>query len=326
MLTSLDDMNRARQLAETGQHAAVVDFLSERPREQIEDSPTLALLYGTAQARLGRHSDGREWVELALERSRTRGDQSIEAGALNVRGAMALVTGQIDEAAGYFALALASAERDGDYATVGKCSNNLGIINSLRGLHAQAIGSYTLALAAFQQASLGRGIAEVFHNLGLTYREQGDLERAFENANQAVDTATASGDIGLSALARRGRAEIRILSGDIRSARRELEYAIATHRELGDVVQEAEDERVMAAILLLEGKIDEAESSLRNVIDCGATLGRPQLAADGMRDLAHLLREAGQDSEAIDIARAARAMFSQLGAEVEIDKLDKFLE
>ena len=108
MLTSLDDMKRARQLAETGQHAAVVELLSERPREQIENSPTLALLYGTAQARLGRHTDGREWVELALERSRTRGDRAIEAGALNVRGAMALVGGQIEEAAGYFSLALAS--------------------------------------------------------------------------------------------------------------------------------------------------------------------------------------------------------------------------
>ena len=227
MLNSLDDMNRARQLAETGQYAAVVDLLSERPREKIEDSPTLALLYGTAQARLGRHADGREWVELALDRSRERGDRAIEARALNVRGAMALVSGQIEQAAGYFALILASAERDGDYTTVGKCSNNLGIINSLRGQYAQAVGSYTMALAAFQQAGLGSGIAEVHHNLAITYREQRDLERALENANLAVEAAMDTGDPGLSAMARRGRAEIRILSGDVKSACRELEHAKA---------------------------------------------------------------------------------------------------
>lgn len=326
MLTSLDDMNRARQLAETGQHAALVDFLSERPREQIEDSPTLALLYGTAQARLGRHADGKEWVELALERSRARGDLAVEAGALNVRGAMALVAGQIEEAAGYFALALSSAERDGDYATVGKCSNNLGIINSMRGLHAQAVGSYTMALAAFQQAGMDRGIAEVLHNLGIAYRDERDLDRALENANQAVEVAAASEDTALSAVARRGRAEIRILAGDTVSARKEMEQAIGTHRDLGDVVQEAEDQRVIASILLSDGQVDEAEELLRNVINQGDTLGRPQLAADAMRDLAHLLRRIDRNNDAREVAHAARALFSKLGSIVEIRRLDDFLE
>ena len=61
MLSSLEELNKASQLAETGQHAAVVEFLGERPREKVQDSPTLALLYGTAQARLGRHEQGKEY-------------------------------------------------------------------------------------------------------------------------------------------------------------------------------------------------------------------------------------------------------------------------
>jgi tetratricopeptide (TPR) repeat protein len=239
---------------------------------------------------------------------------------------MALVTGQVDEAAGFFSLALASAERDGDYATVGKCSNNLGIINSLRGLHAQAVGSYTMALAAFQQAHMNKGVAEVHHNLGITYREQRDLERALENANHAVEVATACGDSALSAVARRGRAEVRLLSGDSVSARRELEYAIAVHHDLGDVVQEAENQRVMATVLLAEGFVDQAEELLREVTTQGDALGRPQLSADAFRDLAHLLRNSNRDGEAREAAHAARALFSQLGAVVELQKLDEFLE
>ena len=78
MLKSLEDLNRVRKLAETGQHAAVVDYLSDRPDMELKESPTLALLFGTAQARLGNHQEGTQWVELALGKSRDRGDRTVE--------------------------------------------------------------------------------------------------------------------------------------------------------------------------------------------------------------------------------------------------------
>ena len=43
---------KARALAAAGHHAAVVEFLGSREQGELED-PTLALLYGIAQARLG---------------------------------------------------------------------------------------------------------------------------------------------------------------------------------------------------------------------------------------------------------------------------------
>src|SRR5438876_939823 len=222
MDTSSLVVDKAQQLAAAGRHAEVVSYLGARKGTELADSPSLALLYGTAQARLGRHEDGLRWLDLALDQARKRDDQAVECHALNARGAMALVSGRIDEAADYCTRALMVASRDGDLATTGRASNNLGIISHLRGRHAEAIGSWEIAVAAFGRAEMQQGVAECHHNLAITYREQGALDRALAEADQAVATAEAAGDRTLWAQALRGRAEIRVVSGELALARRQL--------------------------------------------------------------------------------------------------------
>ena len=128
-----------------------------RPTDEIAGSPSLALEYGTAQARLGRPIEGLRWLDHALEQARQRGELTVERRALNARGAAALVSGRVDEAADYFTQALQAASRDGDVATPARRSNNLGLISNLPGRHAEAIGSCESAVARFRAA--GRGEA-----------------------------------------------------------------------------------------------------------------------------------------------------------------------
>src|SRR5436190_10384877 len=51
-------------------------------------------------------------------------------------------------------------------------------------LYARAVGAYTRAIAAYEQAGFHRGIAESRHNLGITYREQGRLDRSEEHTSE----------------------------------------------------------------------------------------------------------------------------------------------
>ncbi len=314
-------VDKARQLAAAGHHAEVVEYLGARERRELEDSPSLALLYGTAQARLGRHDEGMRWVDMALDQARKRAEQAVERHALNARGAIALVSGRIDEAADYFTQALMVASRDGDHATTGRCSNNLGVISSLRGRHAEAIGSWELAVAAFDRAGLPQGVAECHHNLGITYREQGALDRALAEADQAVAQAEAAGDRTLWALTLRGRAEIRVVGGERDLARRELDRVREIRSRLLDTVGEAEDLRVAASLLVAEGDLGAAERALREVIARAEPHGRPQLLAEATRDLSGVLRRTGRTTEAQAAARTAKAIFMRLGAEGEIRNL-----
>src|SRR6266702_96617 len=122
--------NTAGQLAAAGHHAEVVEYLGARPASELESTPGLALLYGTAQARLGRHDEGLRWLDMAVDRARNDGERGVEGRTLNARGAMSLVRGRVDEAADYCTRALMLASLDGDLSTVGRCSNNLGIISN----------------------------------------------------------------------------------------------------------------------------------------------------------------------------------------------------
>ena len=321
MHTASPVVEKAQELAAAGQLAGLVEYLSGRERGEIEESPSLALLYGSASARLGRHEEGLVWLDLALDRARQSGDQSVERHALNARGALALVSGRIDEGADYFTQGLLAASRDTDDLTVGRCANNLGIIANLRGRHAEALGSWEIGVAAFHRAGQRLGVAECRHNLGIAHRQQGALDRALAEAGHAVDEAKALRDQGLLAMAVRGIAEIRLARGERQRARADLDQVREIRRRVPDRVQEAEDLRVTALLRQAEGDSAAAERMLRDITGWSEVRRRPQLLAEASRDLALLLRRAARHAEARSAARTAQSLFGQLGAEGEIRAL-----
>lgn len=312
---------KARALAAAGHHAAVVEFLGSQDESEIESMPTLALLYGIAQARLGRHQQGLEWIDRALASARQRNEHGVERHALNARGAIALVSGHLGEAADFCTQALMAASRDGDHGTTGRASNNLGIISHLKGRHAEAISSWEIASAAFHRAGLQAGVAECQHNLANAYREQAAFDKALSTADQAVSAAEAAKDETLFALTVRGRAEIRVVRSEPEMARRDLDRVRVIRGQMPDPVAEAEDLRVLALVLIAENNLARAEKSLREVIGRAELHQKPLLLAEATRDLAMLLRRADRMSDAQAAAQTARALFVQFGAEGEIRKL-----
>src|SRR5258706_8085334 len=264
----------------------------------------LALLSSIGHSRLGRLDLGQQWALVAVSRARVLGDRRLELRALNVCGAVALERGGINEAAHFFTRAQEEAMQENDMASVGRCANNLGIIANLQGEYGRAVGAYTRAIAAYEAAGHERGIAESQHNLGITYREQGDLDHAMQAADAAVREAGRLGDDRLTAQALAGRAEIRILRGEPGLAILEAERALAMHRELQDAVRETADLRILAVAVGVAGKADEAERMLREVIDRATEHGRSLLVAVAQRDLPYLWAREGQVAAPQEIARA----------------------
>ena len=311
---------KARSLAAAGHHAALVEFLGSRAPSELEDT-TLALLYGIAQARLGRHKQGLEWIDRALASARQRNEHGVERHALNARGAIALMGGNLTEAADSCTQALMAASRDGDHATTGRASNNLGVISHLRGRHAEAISSWEIAAAAYHRAGIQTGVADCHHNLANAYREQGALDKALATADQAVTVAEATKDETLYAMTLRGRAEIRVIRSEPELARRDLDRIRVIRSQMPDPVAEAEDLRIQALVMVAEGQQARAEKALREVVGRAELHERLLLQGEATRDLANLLRLAGRTNEAQAAAQTARAMFARMGAESEIRKL-----
>ena len=314
-------VDKARALAAAGHHAAVVEFLGSRAESEIEDSPTLALLFGIAQARVGRHQQGLEWIDRALAAAKKHGEHGVERHALNARGAIALSRGDLNTATDFCTQALMAASRDGDHATTGRASNNLGIISHLRGRYAEAISSWEIAAAAFHRAGITSGVANCNHNLANAYREQGALDKALATADQAVVGAEATHDETQHAMTLRGRAEIRAVRSEPELARRDLDRIRVIRSQMPDPVAEAEDLRVLTLVLVAENQMGRAEKSLREVIGRAELHEKLILQAEATRDLATLLRRAGRTGEAQSTAESAKALFARMGAEGEMRKL-----
>ncbi len=311
--TSLTQLREARGLAEAGKYAAVVEYLRDKPPEDLDRSPTLALIYGTSRARLGEHTAGAAWITVALERAQEVGDRHIEARALNGLGAIHLETGCLDEAVGFFERALAVAQNEANHGMIGRCSNNLGIIEDMRGNRAKAIAAFSRALVAFEQAGTNRTDA-VNANLAVVYGHMANFQGALEAANLAVTAARQQKDGALLAELRCVRAEVHLLIGDMRFARKDIEAALSTHRGINDVAGEASDLRVLGLTLRAEGSDGEAERVLRGAVTMGEALGKPYLAASAGRDLAELLHHNGRQEAARMVAAPAQARFAKLGA------------
>ena len=311
---------KARSLAAAGHHAALVEFLGSRAQSELED-PTLALLYGIAQARLGHHKQGLEWIDRALTGARQRSEHGVERHALNARGAIALLSGNLTEAADFCTQALMAASRDGDHATTGRASNNLGVISHLRGRHAEAISSWEIAAAAWHRAGMQAGVVDCHHNLANAYREQGALDKALATADQAVAEAEATHDEMLYAMTLRGRAEIRALRSEPELARRDLDRIRVIRSNMPDPVAEAEDLRIQALVMAAEDQQARAEKALKEVVGRAELHDRLLLQGEATRDLANLLRRASRTGEAQAAAQIARDIFARMGAESEIRKL-----
>src|SRR3989442_2464935 len=311
---------KARELAAAGHHAAVVEFLGARDQSELAD-PTLALLYGIAQARLARHEQALQWIYQALAAARQGHENGVERHALNARGAIELLSGNLPDAAEFCSRALMAASRDGDHATTGRASNNLGIISHLRGRHAEAISSWEIATAAHHRAGMQAGVADCMHNLANAYREQNALDKALATADQAVAAAEASHDETLYALTLRGRAEIRAVRSEPELARREIDRIRALRIPIAGPVAEAEDLRIQALVLAMENQLPRAEKSLREVIGRAELPARLLLQGEATRDLALVLRRTGRTAEAQAAAQSAKGIFARMGAESEIRKL-----
>src|SRR5438094_965364 len=311
---------KARALAAAGHHAAVVEFLGARDQSELAD-PTLALLYGIAQARLGRHEHGLQWIDQALANARALREHGLERHALNARGAIALVSGDLSQAADFCTQALMAASRDGDHATTGRASNNLGIISHLRGRHAEAISSWEIAAAAFHRAGVQTGVADCQHNLANAYREQGALDKALATADQAVAGAEVTRDETLYAMTLRGRAEIRAVRSEPELARRDLDRIRVIRSQMPGPVADAVDARITAPGLAAQTHLPRAEKALREVMGRAELHARLLLLGEATRDLALVLRRTDRTADAQAAARSAKGIFARMCAESEIRKL-----
>jgi len=328
-VTSLADesalLAELRALAEQGRHQEVLDRLHAVPPAVLEGRTPFALHAAEAHGRLGHHAEAERWVQLALVVARSRGERQAELRARNYQGAIALRRGDVDDAEQHFAAALELARAVQDHATQARCLNNLGIIANLRGDPETALATYQLALAAYQQAGLVRGIAETHHNIGFSWRDRADYQRALEAADQAVRLAVQVQDDSLLGLALTGRAELHLLAGDAALAAVELERATEAYSRVRFQTGLADVCRLQAGVALARGDLAQAIRLLDQAAELATAQGSANTLAEVERDRGVALEARGERDGARAARERALALYRRLGASKAAQELAALL-
>jgi tetratricopeptide (TPR) repeat protein len=307
-------------------HAAVgawgeVRALLEARRDDVRAVPEAALLLGEALLRTGQLREARAWLVESLDAVRRSTDRAALRRAVNLLGAAHFELGELDEAERAFAEALDLGRRDGDDVLVARATNNLGLIANVRGEHVHALTNYELAIPAYQRLGNVRGLAESYHNMAITYRDAGRLERADECEQRAVEFARAAASPRLVAMARTGRADISLQRGDARLAEAGARRAARDFAEVADPVGEANALRVVGVASLALERADDARAALDRAVALAREHGSALIEAEALRARAELEARTGADEAARRDAAAAAAIFERLGMRREAEEL-----
>lgn len=319
-----DLLDTVRAHAAVGAWSEVRAVLAARAAEAREH-PELLTAWAEASLRTGNPRDAFDWLGSHLGVVERSGDRVQLRRALNLLGVAQAELGALEEAEHVFDRAAELGRADEDELLVARATNNLAAIAHTRGRHDVAIALYALALPAYQRLGSARGLAESYHNLAITLRERGELDRADECERRAIEYAREASLPALAAMARVGRAEICLRRDDPQLA--EATAAVAA-RELavaGDPIREADALRVSGVARLRRNDPEGARAALDRAVELAHEHGHMLIEAECRRARATVLLALGDRARGRSELGSALALFEKLGAAAEADEARRAL-
>jgi tetratricopeptide (TPR) repeat protein len=314
-----DDLTAlVRRLSAAGAWPDVRAALALREGE-ARRHPELVTAWAEASLRTGNPRDAHSWLAESLSVVERSGDRAQLRRALNLLGVANTELGALDDAEAAFDRAVTLGWTDGDDLLVARATNNLAAIAHVRGRRDVAVALYSLALPAYQRLGSARGLAESYHNLAITLREQGDLDRAEECEQRSIEYARDAQVASLAAMARVGRAEISLRRGDARMAKATALLAAQALGEAGDPIRQADGLRVAGIASMRLGDLPAARGALNRAVGLAREHGHTLIEAECRRARADVAKADGDLAAAREDLNRAAELFARLGAEEERD-------
>jgi tetratricopeptide (TPR) repeat protein len=318
-------LQRARALAAERSWPDLVEHLRVLAEHELQAQIELAVLYADALRRVGDAPASLRVASRAEPAVRSRGDRRLLLDLINITGMALFESGRMAEAEKRFAELLERATECADEEFAARASNNLGVLANVRGRYELALNYYQRALAAYQRLGYTRGLAQTYHNLGISYRDLGRDSEADAQFRRAIELGQNARSEDVIALAESERAMLCARSGDGDLAEAFGQRALRRQEKLGDPLGRAEALRVLAAAAKARRDPAAALDRLDEALRTACAHPDPLLRAEVQRDRALLLRERGESAAARDALLEAAEHFQRLGAAAQAEEMHALL-
>jgi tetratricopeptide (TPR) repeat protein len=250
----------------------------------------------------------------ALRISREIGNRVGEANALNLLGAMLVVTGDLAGAEKTFEEVVGIATEIGDGETESLGLNNLALVKQRLGDVSGALDRLQQVLAVERKRGNQSGEASALENIGGSYATEGDLARAREYYEQAMGVYRSLSSASDLARSLYWLGEVLLWQGEVEAARARHREALQLRTEAGERGETALSTLALADVELQAahlgvGGFDRAATALAEVTDEFVELDWAAEEATALSSLADAeLAMDNPDAAETVVARARRRL------------------
>ena len=268
----------APELLRQGRPAALLQYLSDLPRERVREEPLLTLALADAQRAVGSWDEAQALYKEVLDEARRLGTRDHECSAMAGLGRLLNLRGMHEQALGIVESGLARAH--GIPVELRRRLLQIkGAAHFYLGHHDAAIRILDEVRSLLKDSADREMLVPTVHNLAMAYAAQGRFREASKELRAALaqvrGTSSPRAPLYLSNLATL-LAEL----GELADARRAAEEGLLAAQRFSNRAQEVTCHQALAQILAQGGDFDGALAALKEAEELNDELRMDLIAAD----------------------------------------------
>ena len=238
----------------------------------------------------------------------------------NILGAAYAERGRLKLAEKYFSHALREFDRTPRAPMAGVAYMNLGIVFNIEGMYDKALTQYKRAQSSFESTGDVKRLAELHHNIGMSYLFKGKYKEANGEFDVSYSFSSPANSVSLMGLSNLGKATARFYMNDLPVALQLARRAIEAFTNCEDRLSLADAYKVKGMIHRDMESYEEAETYLHTSLRLNAELGNKLNLGETYFEIGVLENRRKDPKKAIHAFQKGKACFQKIGAREELRK------
>ncbi len=255
-------------------------------RRNAESALTLCTSLWNYWSIRGSQSEGRRWLQQALELVEDQPHSQTRARALRKLGNLSIDLGDTQSARALYEESLAIEQAAGNGVGIAESLSNLGMVAGMQGRFDDELALLTESYEIWRSMGHLRGQSVTLLNLGIHARDEGDGELAARLHEEALAIAREMGDQLGAAWIDLYHARLDRDAGRLQHARERIERSVAVFEDAGDSGGIGHVHNELGRLALLEGNLTEAERRFDEGRALHAKRGDKPATAESLEGLA----------------------------------------
>lgn len=298
---------------------------SEGAELQLDKAEALRWI-GHLRANENQWREAAQAYDESLQIARKVGAASAAAHAQNSLGILCFEQGELEQAEQHWQSALEQAEHAQDGALVGMIYNNLGALANVQGLREKALAYYNDGIPYLAKHGETRTLAGTYQNLGMTYADAERWAEAGKHYEKSYRLAQQLGDAPLQTLIKLNRVELYLGLEDVPMAESLCRLVLQSYMQLNDRLGQADAHKLLGIINARKKAWKVAQTHFEKSVKLAHTFNSPLCEAEARFEYGRMLKQKGAAKTAQKQLQQALALFTQLHAAAEIEKVKQELQ